>query len=152
MPWLRVALSHMSRTCGARLALNRCARHPTERLSCRHVCPGTPHQQVERLVEHQAHRVDIAASRKLDSAGRGKLQLFSRLLTGSSSAPALVRSAQAMDDVASAVDTAALTLGRFLRHSVVARLGCAAYGVLLHIWLFIVMVQMAPSPHSNSPS
>ena len=48
-----------------------------------------------------------------------------------------------------AVDRAALHFGRFLRHNSAARLGCVAYVVTLHVWLLVLITQLAPSPQPH---
>ena len=75
--------------------------------------------------------------------------LFSRLLDSAFThpSPAALRAAQAADEAATLIDSVALQFGRFLRQHAVARLGCVTYCALLHVWLLVVIIHMAPSPH-----
>ena len=59
-------------------------------------------------------------------------------------APALRQAAEVGDDLAHLLDLMTLHVGRFLRQHHGVRLGLAAYALLLHFWLFVVLMHMAP--------
>ena len=84
----------------------------------------------------------------------------SRLLTAKvpAPAPALLQAAEVGDDLAHLLDKATLHAGRFLRRHHAVRLGLGAYTLLLHVWLFVVVLHMVPEhrhhhlPHTNGPT
>ena len=70
--------------------------------------------------------------------------------------PALVHAAAAADDVIEFLDRSALTVGRQLRTHRPLRLGAIGYMALLHCWIVVLLVHMAPSlpaePRAFEPS
>lgn len=93
-------------------------------------------------------RIDMPG-RHTSGEARGeaaRLRPFSRLLTAKVARPhpGLLQAAEVGDDVAHLLDLATLHAGRFLRRHHAVRLGLAAYALLLHFWLFVVLMHMAP--------
>ena len=112
-------------------------------------------------------RIDMPAGeerplRRGGGAGEGSTRLrpFSRLLTAKvpAPAPALLQAAEVGDDLAHLLDKATLHAGRFLRRHHAVRLGLGAYTLLLHVWLFVVVLHMVPEhrhhhlPHTSGPT
>ena len=97
-------------------------------------------------------RIDMAGhmgGRHASGEARGeaaRLRPFSRLLTAKVARPhpGLLQAAEVGDDIAHLLDLATLHAGRFLRRHHAVRLGLAAYALLLHFWLFVVLMHMAP--------
>ena len=56
----------------------------------------------------------------------------------------VVRIAEGLDDVLTVVDHATLRVGRLLLHNPMARLGAAAYAILVHLWLLVVIFSVTP--------
>ena len=65
--------------------------------------------------------------------------------------PVLLHAASAADDVAEAIDRAALAAGRHLRRQRPLRLGGIGYLMLLHVWLLVLLVHMVPSIEPHQP-
>lgn len=108
-------------------------------------------------------RIDMPAGeeRPLRRGGEGtRLRPFTRLVTAKvpAPAPALLQAAEVGDDLAHLLDLATLHAGRFLRRHHAVRLGLGAYTLLLHVWLFVVIMHMVPEhrnhhlPHTNGPT
>jgi chromosome segregation ATPase len=107
-------------------------------------------------------RIDVPAGeeRPLRRGGEGtRLRPFTRLVTAKvpAPAPALLQAAEVGDDLAHLLDLATLHAGRFLRRHHAVRLGLGAYTLLLHVWLFVVIMHMVPEhrnhhSHTNGPT
>ena len=97
-------------------------------------------------------RIDVPGGeeRALRRGETARLRPFTRLATAkvAAPAPALLQAAEVGDDLAHLLDLMTLHAGRFLRRHHAVRLGLAAYTLLLHVWLFVVVMHMVPE-HRN---
>ena len=95
-------------------------------------------------------RIDIPGGRHASTidgrAEAARLRPFSSLVTSKIARPhpGLLQAAEVGDDLAHLLDQATLHVGRFLRRHHGVRLGIAAYALLLHFWLFVIIMHMAP--------
>ena len=98
-------------------------------------------------------RIDMPTTPLLETPGGGRrkgdtprLRLCTRLLAAAAPAARneVVRIAEGLDDVLTVVDHATLRVGRLLLHNPMARLGAAAYAILVHVWLLVVIFSFTP--------
>ena len=98
-------------------------------------------------------RIDMPTTPLLETPGGGRrkgdtprLRLCTRLLAAAAPAARteVVRVAETFDDVLTVVDHATLRVGRLLLHNPMARLGAAAYAILVHLWLLVVIFSVTP--------
>ena len=110
-------------------------------------------------------RIDLPLLAQPRGSGNGRRDVsgpppkprsFSRLLQAHvpRPKPQLVQAVAVVDDCVEAIDHAVFTATRFLRIHRPLRLGCVGYLALLHIWIAVLLMHMAPAlpsePHPHA--
>ncbi|KAL1524366.1 hypothetical protein AB1Y20_019263 [Prymnesium parvum] len=112
---------------------------------------------VEAQLQHSTQPRDHARTDVLYSTGRskengGRLPKLVELVQTNVARPrpALMQCAQRADDLAQLLDQLTLQAGRVMRQFPVLRLAVVSYAILLHSWLFVLLMSMAPEGKRSS--
>lgn len=153
------ALAERSATIERLIAERAALKLKLETEGARRITAERQQQQMQQQIQQAAHRIDMPGSggstsnHRKDSAGPPPRHV-TRWLTSAvpRPRPELLKAANVADDVAEVLDRAALTAGRHLRMHRPLRLGAMCYLALLHCWLLVLLMHMAPTlePHRHS--